>query len=100
MKTACSSLYFPIRFYVQVDEGKKKGFVAPAFSVEFMTYFTERSRRIDEAKEAQIRLEEANEKLKKEEFALRHQYELELQKAEESKKETKMTQVRMVAGFT
>ena len=36
-----------------MDEGKRKGFVAPAFSVEFMTYFTERNRRIEEAKEAQ-----------------------------------------------
>ena len=68
--------------------------MAPAFSVEFMTYFCERNRRIEEAKEAQVRLEEANEKLKREEFALRHRYELEIQKAEESKKETKLIQVR------
>ena len=78
-----------------MDEGKKKGFVAPAFSVEFMTYFSERTRRIEEAKEAQRRLEEANVKLKREEFALRHQYEVEIHKAEERKKETKGTQVNL-----
>ena len=58
-----------------------------------MTYFSERTRRIEEAKEAQRRLEEANEKLKREEFALRHRYEVDIQKAEERKKETKGTQV-------
>ena len=78
-----------------MDEGKKKGFVAPAFSVEFMTYFSERTRRIEEAKEAQRRLEEANVKLKREEFALRHQYEVEIHKAEERKKEIKGTQVNL-----
>ena len=76
-----------------MDEGKKKGFVAPAFSVEFMTYFSERSRRIEEAKESQRQLEEANEKLKREEFALRNKYEVEVHRAEEKKKETKGTQV-------
>lgn len=80
-----------------MDDGKKKGFVAPAFSVEFMTYFSERTRRIEQAKETQKHLEEANEKLKREEFALRHKYEAELQKAEESKRETKQTQVGIVA---
>ena len=82
-----------------MDEGKRKGFVAPAFSVEFMTYFTERNRRIEEAKEAQTSLEKSNDDLKREEFALRHKYEQEIQKAEDRKKETKSTQVRTLNIF-
>jgi hypothetical protein len=39
---------------LQMDDGKKKPYVPPAFSVEFMTYYVERNKRVEDAKKLQV----------------------------------------------